>query len=110
MCTIDPMHSLLLGTVKHAMDTWKRLSVIDSKNYDITQKRVDSFVSPPDIGRLPFKIASGFAGFTAEQWKKWVLFFSLFSLKDVIPLHHYSSEALLEFRCCARELLEIRPH
>ena len=102
MCTIDPMHNLLLGTAKHVMDTWKRLSVIDSKNYDITQKRV---VSPPDIGRLPFKIASGFAGFTAEQWKKWVVFFSLFSLKDVIPLHHYSSEALFRVPLlCARTI------
>ena len=34
MCTIiDLMHDLLLDTAKHVMDTWKRLSVIDSKNY-----------------------------------------------------------------------------
>ena len=35
MCTIDPMHNLLLGTAKHVMDVWKRLEVIDSKYYEI---------------------------------------------------------------------------
>lgn len=107
MCTIDPMHNLLLGTAKHVMETWKRLSVIDSKNYDVIQKKVDSFISPPDIGRVPFKIASGFAGFTAEQWKNWTLFFSLFALKDVIPRPHYNCWHLFVKACyclCRRSL------
>jgi hypothetical protein len=43
------------------------LSVIDGNNYEFC--KVDSVVSPPDIGHLPFKIASGFADFTANQWK-----------------------------------------
>ena len=75
MCTIDPMHNLLLGTAKHVINIWKHLEIIDNKCYVIIQKKVDSFISPPDIGRVPFKIASGFAGFTAEQWKNWTLFF-----------------------------------
>lgn len=53
ICTVDPMHNLLLGTAKHMIETWKCLSVIDSKTFDIIQQKVDSFTSPPDIGRLP---------------------------------------------------------
>ena len=65
MCTIDPMRNLLLGTARHVINTWKHLEIIDNKCYDIIQKKVDSFISSPDIGRVPFKIATGFAGFTA---------------------------------------------
>ena len=55
------------------------------------QQRVDSFVSPNDVGRIPSgsKITSGFSGFTAEQWKNWTIFFSLFSLKGILPSQHY---------------------
>lgn len=35
------------------VETWKSLSVIDSKTFDAIQRKVDSFVSPPDIGRVP---------------------------------------------------------
>ena len=68
------LHNLLLGTAKHVMDVWKRLEVINTKDYEIIQKKVDNFVCPPEIGRVPSKILSGFSGFTAEQWKNWTLF------------------------------------
>ena len=34
-----------------------------------------------DIGRVPLRVSSGFAGFAAEQWT----IFYLFALKDIIP-------------------------
>lgn len=99
MCTIDPMHNMLLGTAKHVIETWKSLSIINSKNYDIIQEKVNSFVCPADIGRLPSKISSGFSGFTAEQWKNWIIFFSLFALKDVISWQHYNCWHLFVKAC-----------
>ena len=84
------MHNLLLGTAKHVIEIWKHLSLIDNKSFQVIQQIVDSFISPPDIGRLPYKISSGFSGFTAEQWKNWTLYFSLFSLKGTIPWQHYN--------------------
>jgi len=36
------------------------------------------------------KISSGFSGFTGEQLKNWVTFYSLFALKDVLPWQHYN--------------------
>lgn len=88
MCIVDPMHNLLLGTAKHITEIWKTMGVVS--DFEVIQRRVDSFVCPADIGRLPFKISSGFSGFTAEQWKNWVIFFSLFALKDTLPGRHYN--------------------
>lgn len=91
MCIIDPMHNLLLGTSKHMMEVWKELKLIDAKEYLFIHDRLSTFVTPNDIGRLPSKskIISGFSGFTAEEWKNWTILFSLFSLKEVLPLQHY---------------------
>ncbi len=44
---------------------------------------------PHDVGRIPRKIASGFSGFTAYQWKNWTTIFSLFCLKGLIGDKHY---------------------
>ncbi len=69
MCAVDPMHNLLLGTSKHITEIWKKRSILTSKEFAIIQEKVDSFVSPADIGRIPSKISSGFSGFTADHGK-----------------------------------------
>ena len=80
MVVIDPMHNLLLGTGKKMIETWKETDLLTNAKLQEVQKIVDSFACPSDIGRIPFKIASGFAGFTADQWKNWILVFSLVCL------------------------------
>ena len=45
---------------------------------------------PNDIGRIPNKVGSGYAGFTAEQWRNWVILFSLYSLRDILPQRDFS--------------------
>ena len=52
------------------------------------QEKVDSFVTPSDIGRLPGKIASNYC-FTAEQWRNWTLIYSLAAPKYILPHRHY---------------------
>ena len=78
MCIIDPMHNLFLGSAKKLMSIWKSDdSILCSSSFTTIQEKVDSFVTTRNMGRLPFKIESGFAGFTAEQWKNWCMYFSL---------------------------------
>lgn len=84
MCVIDPMHNLLLGTAKHVLSVWKDLGTLSRKHFDDIQLKVNSFLAPDDVGRIPSKIESGFASFTAEQWKNWTLIFSLYSLKGCV--------------------------
>ena len=83
------MHNLLLGTGKHILTVWKALGIIDKHHLSSIQDIVDGFVTP-EIGLIPSKIASGFTSFTAEQWKNWILVYSLCSLKGIIPHHHYN--------------------
>ena len=101
MCTIDPMHNLLLGTAKHIISIWKELKIINEKNLIEIQAKVNVFVTPDDIGRIPSKIASSFAGFTAEQWRNWTLIFSLFAVKEYIPYQHYQCWQLFVKACYA---------
>ena len=89
MCIVDPMHNLLLGTAKKMMEIWKCNDLINEKNMAVIQECVNTFITPHDIGRLPFKIVSKFSGFTADQWKNWVLFYSLPTLKSILPQDHY---------------------
>ncbi len=89
MCVIDPMHNLLLGTAKHMLSVWKQLNLLTNAFQDI-QANVDKFITPEDLGRIPTIIASGFSGFTADQWRNWTIVFSLYSLKDILPHRHYN--------------------
>jgi len=82
---IDPMHNLFLGTSKRMLEkAWLSTNRIDSKQLKSIQKIIDSMPTPSDIGRIPHKIASGFAGFTADQWKTWVLVYSTCALHDIL--------------------------
>ena len=89
-CIIDPMHCLFLGISKLFFSVWKQRNLIEDKHFRLIQTKVDSFVCPSDIGRIPYKIASGFSGFKADQWKSWTLHFSLFALKDLLPFRDYN--------------------
>lgn len=70
MAIIDPMHNLYLGTAKHVLRRiWHDNNMIDKKDYATIQECVDSVHVPPNLGRLPSKILSSFAGLTADQLK-----------------------------------------
>ena len=90
MSVIDPMHNLLLGTAKHITEIWKSKSILKSDDFHRLQAKCDNFVCPADIGRIPSKISSGMSGLTADQWKNWVIFFSSYALKDVLPWRDYN--------------------
>ena len=100
MCVIDPMHNLLLGTAKHCIDIWKSTGLLSSDHFHEIQKKVDNFTCPNDVGRIPSKIQSSFSGFTADQWKSWTILFSLYCLKNILPLHDYNCW-LLFVKACA---------
>lgn len=80
MCIIDPMHNLLLGTSK-MIELWKSSGILSVKDFEVIQSRVDSFVCPSEVGRIPSEILS-FSGFTSEQWKNWTRYFLLMLSKE----------------------------
>lgn len=87
---IDPMHNLLLGSAKNVLKTWIAMGILNESDMQKLQKRVNLIKPPSEIGRIPGKISEGFKGFTADQWKNWVLIYSSFALKGVISSQHYA--------------------
>ena len=65
--------------------------MIKDKNFDLLQRRVDAVIPPPESGRIPSKISTGFSELTADQWKNWVCYYSAFALKEVLPPEHYDA-------------------
>ena len=100
MCIIDPMHNLFLGTAKRVFTKWVEDDIITKTGLETIQTRINEITVLSDIGRLPGNIKSNYGGFTAAQWKNFVLLFSMYCLKDVLPdqhLHYWQSFVLA---CC----------
>ena len=97
MCVIDPMHNLFLGTAKRVFSKWIEEDIITKAGLEKLQERIEDISSLSDIGRLPGNIKSNYGGYTAAQWKNFVLLFSMYALKDVLPdqhLHYWQSFVL----------------
>ena len=73
---IAPMHNLFLGLAKSTLKVWKENDLIGEKDFELLQRRVNAVVPPPEIGRIPSKITTGFSGSTADQSKNWVCYYS----------------------------------
>lgn len=106
------MHNLFLGTTKRVMKKiWIEKDIISRDNMKVIQTRVDSMRVPSDIGRIPRKIASSFGGFTAaEQWKNWVIVYSMFALHGILSQEHYSCWQAFVLSCyflCRKEIQDV---
>lgn len=87
---VDPMHNLFLGTAKTVIkQIWLKRGIIQEANFPVLQTRVDIMTVPSDLGRIPHKILSSFGSFTAEQWKNWVIIYSMFALRGILPQSDY---------------------
>ena len=85
MAIVDPMHNLFLGSAKYFLKNVRiDKGIIAESSFSEIQQRVNSIKVPTGMGRIPHKIRSGFSAFTADQWKNWVLYFSLLALQDII--------------------------
>ena len=84
------MHNIFLGIAKHTMKTWKDLKIIGTKNNQSSTYK---------IGRIPRKIVSGFAAITADEWKHWILIYSLYALHGILPTADYKCWCLLVQSC-----------
>ena len=83
MLAIDPMHNLFLGTAKQILSIWLEHKYISRNDFKSIQCFVDGTEVPADVGRIPRKIETGFAGFTADQFKNWVTIYSVPSCMDI---------------------------
>ena len=88
-----------MGTAKYVTKLWITRGILNNDNITIIEECVSNIHCPIDIGRLPLKIGSGFAGFTASQWRYWTTVFSAIALKGHIPIDDFNCW-LLYVRAC----------
>lgn len=88
MTPIDPMHNLFLGTAKHMISVWKKHNLLSEEKCKDVQDKLEHFVCPSGIGKLPKKIATSFGSFNADQVKNWTLLLSIYALKGILPDNH----------------------
>jgi len=80
-----------MGTTKFLFkDVWQSKHQLDKKEkLQNIQDIIDAIEVPSEMGRIPQKIASSFSSFTADQWKNWTLYYSMFAMKGHLPKQSY---------------------
>ena len=96
---IDVMHNIYLGTAKHVKKVWVEKNCITKTHFKEIERIVSKISTPRSVGRLPIKIASGFSGFTADQWKNWITVFSPVALKHILSSADYHCWLLFVQAC-----------
>jgi hypothetical protein len=100
MLVVDPMHNLFLGSAKHYVKSiFMKKGILSDDNFTNIQERINSFLVPADVGRIPHKISTGFASFTADQWKNWTLYFSMIVLRNHLSSDIYHCWQLFVLAC-----------
>ncbi len=88
-----------LGLAKLVIHTWKEVKILQITQFAKIQEKIDSINPPLKVGRIPRKIESGFAAFTADEWKKFILIYPTFALKNIVDTPHYNCWCLLVRVC-----------
>ena len=73
------MHNLFLGIAHWIVKRlWIDGGKLTKENLELMEKRAKGIQVPADLGRIPNKIATGdgFFGFTADQWKSFILIYA----------------------------------
>ena len=85
MLLIDPMHNLFLGTAKRfARKLWIGRDILTLDDLSKIENRLRNTIVPAELGRIPVTINAG-TFLTADQWKHWTTYFSVYCLGDLLP-------------------------
>ena len=74
------MHCLFLGIAHWIVKRlWIDENKISKADLKLMEKRAKQIKLPSDLGQIPYKIAigEGFSGFMANQWKNFVLIYTI---------------------------------
>ena len=86
---VDPMHNLFSGTAKHTFAVWVQLGILNDEKLKDIDRLMKNMIIPSEVGRI-VKSMSLFKSMKADEWKNWVVHYSLFCLKGLIGRNHYN--------------------
>ena len=75
------------------------MGLLNNCNLRIIQDHVDNFNTSGNVGHIPRKILSGFSNMTADEWKNWIILYSLTALYDILPPEHMACWQLFVSAC-----------
>ena len=84
---VDPMHNLFLGIAHWIVKRlWIEGGKISKSDLKLIENRAKQIKLPADMGRIPYKISigEGFSGFTANQWKSFILIYATPLMWDLL--------------------------
>jgi hypothetical protein len=84
---VDPMHCLFLGIARWIVKKlWIDGDKLTKDDLKKMEKRAKNIKVPADLGRIPYKIATGegFSGFTADQWKTFIMVYATPLMWDLL--------------------------
>ena len=84
---VDPMHCLFLGIAHWIVKRlWIESGKITKSDLELMESRAKKIKLPADMGRIPDKIVTGegFSGFTADQWKSFILIYAIPLMWDLL--------------------------
>ena len=85
MVLLDLMHNLFQGTAQTiARDLWIRKNILTSSALNLIESRLKKVSVLTGLGRILVSINKG-CFLTAEQWKNWTIYFSIYFLGDILP-------------------------
>ena len=88
MHVIDPMHNLLLGVAKHAFMIWVDTGLLNDQKLKRIDERQLAVKVPSDIGRISGPMSKVYKCLKADEWKHWVLIYSMYCLRNVLNKKH----------------------
>ena len=84
---VDPMHNLFLEIAHWIVKRlWIKGGKITKQDLELMEKRAKYIKPPADLGRIPYKIATGegFSGYTADQWKSFIMIYAIPLMWDLL--------------------------
>jgi hypothetical protein len=100
---VDPMHNLFLGVAHWIVKRlWVDGKILTKKHLELMDQRAKSIQVPSGLGRIPSKIATGegFSGFTADQWKSFILIYATPLMWDILKASDREILANFVRACC----------
>lgn len=97
--TVEYMHAVLLGTTRQVTMLWFDSSshtqlYYVGKRIDCVNKRLMNIKPPVTISRRPRKLCER-KKWHANEWRSWLLYYSLPCLEDVLPTRYLKHHCLL---------------
>jgi hypothetical protein len=97
------MHNLFLGIAHWIVKRlWIDGNILTKEHLELMDQRAKRIQVPAGLGRIPNKIATGegFSGFTADQWKSFILIYATPLMWDILDAS--DQEILANFvRACS---------